>query len=257
MPHLFVNRPRVHDLVSKDPSLKDQFRWESFNAFAYKLGGALFIAGSFLFFPAMEAHADLGAWIFILGSLLYLAVTGHDMAEVMRYARIRTDPPTIWDRLEGLAAISYVTGTILFVVGSVFFLSRVGLFYAGAWCFVIGSLLFVIGAVVNVLQIVQEKAMLTLQLMNLTALTFVTGSVLFAVASIPYLWNVDTESDRRLLDSFLASQYVVGSVLFFLGGVFNYWRAWIVIRAQIAAQKRAGLSTGASGRHEGSGRQET
>lgn len=239
MPHLFVNRTRVHDLVSENPDLKDHFRWETFNAIAYKIGGAIFILGSVLFFPSLEAYANLGAWLFILGSLFYLVVTGHDLAEVVRFARTRKGRPTIWDRLEALAAASYLIGTILFVVGSVFFLSWVGLFHAGAWCFVIGSLLFVLGAVVNVLQVVQAPEKVTLQLMNLTALTFVTGSVLFTVASIPYLWHVGTTGDRRLIDGFLAWQYVAGSVLFFLGGVFNYWRAFVVIRRQIAAARGA------------------
>lgn len=235
MPHLFLNRPRLHDLVSDDPTLKDQFRWETVNAFLYKLGGVIFIAGSILFFPSMEAYADLGAWVFILGSLLYLVVTGHDMFDVWRNARIRKGPSTLQVGLEYIAALAYLVGTLLFTMGSVFFLSAVGLFTAGAWCFVIGSLLFVLGATVNVLQIVKAEDLLTLQLMNLTALTFVTGSVLFAVASIPYLWHVDTPYDREKINTFLAWQYVVGSTLFFLGGVFNYWRAWIVVRRAIGA----------------------
>jgi hypothetical protein len=30
---------------------------------------------------------------------------------------------------------------------------------------------------------------------------------------------------------------LIGSLLFFLGGVFNYWRAYIVVRDEIAARK--------------------
>lgn len=233
MPHLFVNRPRLYDLFAEDPNLRDNFRWETINAVAYKLGGLIFIAGSVMFFPALETYADLGAWTFIVGSLLYLLVTGHDMAEVLRHARSRSGPPTVWDRFEVWAASSYLLGTILFTVGSVFFLSAVGLTTSGAWCFVLGSLLFVLGATVNVLQIVQTADLLTLQLMNLTALTFVIGSVLFTVASIPYLWEVREEADRVLIDSFLAWQYVAGSALFLLGGIFNYWRAYVVISRQL------------------------
>lgn len=236
MPHLFVDRPRLHDLLSEDPSLSDQFRWETINAVLYKLGGVAFIAGSVFFFPSMEAYADLGAWTFIFGSLLYFVVTSHDMIEVLRHARRRSDPPTVWDWLEYLAGASYLTGTILFTIGSALFLSSVGFFIAGAWCFVIGSLLFVAGAIVNVLQIVQAKRMFILQLMNLTALTFVTGSVLFTVASIPYLWDIANPVDQQTIYGFLAGQYLVGSVLFFLGGVFNYWRVFVVLRDQMRAQ---------------------
>ena len=85
------------------------------------------------------------------------------------------------------------------------------------------------------LEIVQAKDLITLQLMNLTALTFVTGSALFAVASIPYLMSLSDPADRRAIDAFLAWQYILGSVLFLAGGVFNYWRACVVMRREIAA----------------------
>lgn len=237
MPHVFVNRPRLHDLTDADASLRDHFRWETINAVVYKLGGVIFVIGSILFFPALEAYADLGVWTFILGSLLYLVVTGHDMLEVIHHARTRTGPATVWDRLDRLSAIAYLAGTLFFTGGSVFFLSAVGLLTSGAWCFVLGSLLFVLGATINVLQIVRAHSLLTLQLMNLTALSFVTGSVLFTVGSIPYLWTIDTAHDLQVIDTFLAWQFLVGSLLFLLGGVFNYWRAWIVIRQEIAAQQ--------------------
>lgn len=245
MPHLFVNRPRLHNLFAKDPSLRDQFRWETINAIVYKLGGLVFVGGSILFFPSMAAYADLGAWTFILGSFLYLLVTGHDMAEALYSAHIRAGRPSIWDRLELGAAGSYLLGTILFTVGSVFFLSAVGLVSAGASCFVAGSLLFVLGATINVLQIVQAGTIVMLQLMNLTALAFVTGSLLFTVASIPYLWHFRSAADRETLDAFLAAQYLSGSLLFLLGGVFNYWRSYVVIREYMRAEDRAGAGLSA------------
>ena len=235
MPHLFVNRPRLHDLVGEDPSLKAHFRWETINAVVYEAGGLVFIAGSICFFPALSAWANVGAWTFFAGSLLYLIVTGHDMAEVLRHQRHRNRRADVWERLEFWAGASYLAGTLLFVVGSLFFLSSVGLFTAGAWCFIVGSLLFVAGAVINVLQIVQADDLLTLQLMNLTALTFVVGSVLFAVASIPYLWTFANTGDSRILDGFVAWQYLVGSVLFFAGGLFNYRRAYRVVAQAIGS----------------------
>ena len=229
VPHLFVNRPRLHDLTSDDADLRAQFRWETLNAVIYKIGGVTFIVGSILFFPRFEEYGDLGVWTFFGGSLLYLVVTGHDLAEVWRRWRGRAEH----DRdeiLERISAASYAWGTVLFTVGSVFFLSKVGWFTAGAWCFVIGSLLFVLGACINVLQIVHADSLVTLQLMNLTAISFVVGSVLFVVASVPYLWSVQAEADRTMLYTFLAWQYLAGSILFLLGGVFNYWRAYLVVR---------------------------
>lgn len=129
-------------------------------------------------------------------------------------------------------------GTSLFILGSVFFLSYFGWFKAGAWCFVFGSLLFVLAACINVLQIIKSDSITTLQLMNLTAVSFVVGSVLFTVASVPYLWTVQTESDRAILHAFLAWQYLTGSVLFFMGSVFSYWRAYVFMREQIKRQNK-------------------
>ncbi len=228
MPHMFTNRPRLHNLTKGSQDLRSQFRWETINAILYKIGGVLFIIGSIFFFPRFEAYADLGAWVFFVGSLVYLVVTVHDLAEVRHHWRLSKshDRDTI---LEYAASASYVWGTVLFTVGSVFFLSSVGWLKAGAWCFVSGSLLFVLGACINVLQIVKSSSIKILQLMNLTAITFVVGAVLFTVASVPYLWSVAAKSDRTTLYAFLAWQYLAGSVLFFLGGVFNYWRAYVVV----------------------------
>jgi hypothetical protein len=91
----------------------------------------------------------------------------------------------------------------------------------------------VVGACINVLQIVEAGSLLTLQLMNLTAVTFVVGSVLFTVASIPYLWSLPDEVTERTVFAFLAWQYLVGSVLFLFGGIFNYWRAYVVMSAEL------------------------
>lgn len=237
MPHLFINRRRLHDLTSGREDLRAQFRWETINAVFYVIGGMFFIVGSIFFFPTFEAYANIGAWIFFSGSLLYLIVTVHDFAEVSRYFR-KSHHHDRNQNLEYTAAASYVWGTVLFIVGSVFFLSYVGWFKAGAWCFVFGSLLFVLAACINVLQIVKSDSITTLQLMNLTAVAFVVGSVLFTVASVPYLWKVQTESDRTILYAFLAWQYLTGSVLFFIGGVFNYWRAYFFMREQINRQNK-------------------
>lgn len=226
---MFVNRPRIHDVVADTPEERRNLRWETINAIAYQVGGAVFILGSICFFPALSAYANLGAWVFFFGSLLYLLVTGHDLLEVFLNAKENKDPATIWDRLEFWAAWTYLTGTVLFVIGSIFFLTNVDLPIAGAWCFITGSVLFIAGATINVLQIVEAEDLVTLQMMNLTALTFTVGSTLFAVASIPYLWSFANTADEVRVDGFLAWQYLTGSALFFIGGLFNYRRAYRVV----------------------------
>ena len=227
VPHLFINRPRFHHPTKDRTDSKAHFRWETANAVLYLIGGALFIIGSVFFFPVYENLADLGVYVFLIGSLIYLVVTGHDMIEVFINRRFSfSRSPSFQERLEMIAAVTYLAGTLFFTMGCIFFLSSIGRAIAGSWCFIIGSLLFVVGACINVLQIVKARSLQTLQLMNLTAITFVVGSVLFAFASMPYLWDLKNQSDRFTLFTYIAWEYVIGSVLFFLGGLFNYWRAW-------------------------------
>ncbi len=243
MPHFFANRPRLHDVVAKDPSLSDHFRWETINAITYQVGGVFFIIGSICFFPELPGDADIGARIFIIGSVLFLLVTSHDMAEVVRHYRTCAGRHMAWVHLEFWAAAAYIAGTLLFVVGSLFLQPEIDLPIRAAWCHVVGSLFFVVGATINVLEIVAASDRLTLQLMNLTALTFVTGSLLFTLASIPYLWRFASLSTRDTMDAFLAAQYLIGSFLFFLGGLFNYVRAYTVLKREIAKRAVAVAST--------------
>ena len=55
------------------------------NTAVYLIGGVMFIWGSVLFFPALEARSDHGVWVLLVASLMYVAVTGHDFLEVLRY----------------------------------------------------------------------------------------------------------------------------------------------------------------------------
>ncbi len=64
MPHPFVNRSRSLDLSRAPSDRSAQIRWENINAFVYAAGGVVFIAGSILFFPALEDYADISAWTF-------------------------------------------------------------------------------------------------------------------------------------------------------------------------------------------------
>ena len=233
MPHLFVNRKRLMNLAGDPADLPGHFRWETINAILYTFGGLVFIVGSILFFPRFAAHADLGAWTFFFGSLIYLVVTGHDLLESLQARRLGAQ--TGWQhRLTLAAAITYNIGTLLFIAGSLLFLSWIDRVEASAWCFISGSLLFVLGACINVLQIVRERSLATLQLMNLTAISFIVGALLFTVASVPYLWHIQNSEAQRTLYAFLAWQYLVGSLLFFLGGLFNYWRAYLLVQTALA-----------------------
>lgn len=224
MPHLISDRPRQLSLRrnEKDPSLHD--RWENTQSILYIIGGVAFIVGSVFFFPSLVRFMNIGAWVFFGGSILYLIVSGHDFAEVLMIYHHRRQLSRM-DCSELAAAVAYFAGTILFLLGSLFFLSWIDQVQIGAWCFIVGSLLFVLGSSINILQVPAKSKRGNLQMINLTAVTFVSGSILFTVASVPYLWNFISEEDQHILDAFLAAQYLVGSALFAVGGVTNAFRS--------------------------------
>ena len=96
----------------------------------------------------------------------------------------------------------------------------------GAWCFIIGSALFASGAVISVTQITEAGTLICLQLLNPVAICFVIGSLLFLIPSIPYLWSVDQSNLTQQLFTYLAGQFIFASLLFFAGGVANFYRAY-------------------------------
>ncbi len=229
MPHIFSNRRRILNLTANKKELRAQFRWETINAIAYKVGGILFVIGSFFFFPSRAEYAHIGGWFFLAASLIYLAVNVHDMAEIRRHWK--SQPSHGIDlKLEYFAGISYLLGTLCFVFGRISYFPAVDDLILGTWLFIIGSTLFVLGAAANVLLIIKAESVQLLQLMNLTAITFIVGSVLYGMASIPYLWAFESPNDHLLILNFLAWQYMLGSILFFLGGIFNYWRAYLLVQ---------------------------
>lgn len=224
MPHLFTNRPRQHNLLSMEPPGHLHFSWEAFNGVVYLAGGLIFTLGSIFFLPVFSS-SDLGAWIFIVGSILYLVVTIHDLLEAFGFHHLNRNR-SVKDRLELSAAVVYSVATVLFIAGSVMFLSSFDRIAGGSWCFILGSLLFIFGAVVNVLQIIQAGSLVTLQLLNATAICFILGATVFLLASVPYLWTHFEPGDSLILFSYTAAEFIIGSLLFFLGGLFNFIRSY-------------------------------
>lgn len=222
MPHLFVNRLRKYSLAGAPDDLRNQFKWEVINAVCYETGGVIFIIGSILFLPKYEELVHMGAWLFIWGSFLYLFVSGHDLYEVFQSAK-----PKI---LDALAASSYSVGGVAYIIGSYFFLPSVGLFLSGAYTFIFGSILFICGAVNNSIQIFDSPTRESALFANLTAVCYVIGSTLFLSGSVPYLWDFESEDDSETLYRYSAIQFIAGSLLFFIGGTINMYRAYLIFK---------------------------
>ena len=48
------------------------------------MGGLIFLVGSVLFLPLYEEYEGAGAWLFVVGSFLFLTVAVHDIFEATR-----------------------------------------------------------------------------------------------------------------------------------------------------------------------------
>ena len=235
MPHIFVNRPRLYGVHVSPEDVLGQFKWEAINAVFYVVGGILLTIGSVLFLPQYDAIQYIGAWIFIVASVLYITVSGHDLIEIISGGK------PDWKEL--VAATSYVIGAGCFIAGSSFFLPHVELYTAGAWNFIIGSFLFVVGAVVNSIQLFASPTRKTAFLANLVAVSFVVGSTLYLSASVPYLSAFDTDRDLEKTYQYLAMLYIAGSLLFTLGGVLNIYRAKLIMERELARERSQAFLT--------------
>ena len=237
MARLFTNRIRIHDITRHDADLKSHFRWETFGAVMYKLGGIFFVVGSILFFPSFSTYSWLGQTLFFAGSLCYLTINCHDTYDTHRYwANQVTQSREKW--LEYSASYIYLIGTLMYIAGRVTAFIDSQYQALSSALFIIGSLLFVVGATINIINIGKISSRPIAQLMNLTAITFIVGSVLFAVGSVPLLWQEETMANSPLLANFISWQFLIGSLLFFSGGVFNYWRAYLFIQDAVASQQK-------------------
>ena len=219
MAHHFTNRRRSYKTGTKS------FFWEGLNASTYIAGALCFVVGSIFFLPMFEKYSAAAAWLFIIGSLIYLGVTLQDLAETINYYRHnrQSSRKTIF---EFLTSTGYVIASLLFLLGSICFLPGVLKEAWGAWCFIIGSTLFAACATISVTQITEAGTLVGLQLLNATAICFVIGSILFLVPSIPYLWPTKQSSLTQTLFTYSASQFIFASLLFLAGGVANFYRAY-------------------------------
>lgn len=74
------------------------------------------------------------------------------------------------------------------------------------------------------MRFVKEGSFVKLQLLNATAISFAIGSTLFLIASMPYLSKALNLEQNRVLFAYVGWEYIFGSILFFVGGMINYYR---------------------------------
>ena len=60
------------------------------------------------------------------------------------------------------------------------------------------------------------------------------GSVLFLSGSVLYLWDFEAEEDRQTVYCYLGLQFMLGSVLFLVGGIMNLYRAYLIFKFELS-----------------------
>lgn len=230
MPRHLVNRARAFHIFHPGDYLDKANRhvhlsWEWLAAYLYVAGGVFLIIGSIFFLPQYSAYMADGSYMFVIASILYLWVSIHDLIEIFKATTfLKSTQTTTAHLMEVVAGFSYALGAALFIVGSILFLPTIAIEEPAALCFITGSCLFVVGACVNVVQTYDSPDRISLQYANLEAMTFVAGSCIYVCASIPYLFDFDTDGDAEEIYRFLAILYIWGSVMFLIGGIINIFR---------------------------------
>eukprot|EP00730_Choanoeca_flexa_P013618 TRINITY_DN5522_c0_g1_i2.p1 TRINITY_DN5522_c0_g1~~TRINITY_DN5522_c0_g1_i2.p1 ORF type:complete len:273 (+),score=41.79 TRINITY_DN5522_c0_g1_i2:148-966(+) len=116
----------------------------------YMLADLLFIGGSWFFFPKAHKHLDVGLWLFIIGSIIYVIGMLWDILWTGAHRHLRkhySDKELLIARVLNTINLGcYIIGCILFVPGCFDdFPSRhngrraLDLFLAGSICFTVGA----------------------------------------------------------------------------------------------------------------------
>jgi len=142
-------------------------RLQRVNSLIFMAGGAFFVGGSTLFFPAMEHLIMHGGWLYITGCILVLlaallgALTAYEMrktADIGAKGRWSDEEATM------LSCSLYVLGNVEFIVGSIFFFPRMleaggpAIRLSAVWLFVLGSVVFLLGALIDLLVVMRAVA---------------------------------------------------------------------------------------------------
>jgi len=224
---------------------------EQIKALTYILGSVTYVIGSVFYLPILEEKVNVGAILFIIGSMMFSIVSCHDLLECTATYNVddTSSSECHKDRSKHIHAIVVticnLCGSLLYTVGSILFLPSIYLATAGAWNFIIGSSLFLVGAFINPQQ--NAPSMVVAIYSNISSISFIIGSLLFLVASVPYLWDLDYTDDTRTLYTFVANEFIIGSGFFLVGGVMDWKRIHYVnkynhvIKSQILQKTIVGI----------------
>ncbi|MDJ1176719.1 YrhK family protein [Roseofilum capinflatum] len=123
---------------------------------------------------------------------------------------------------ESINAILYLVGGLAFIVGSVFFLPVYErLANTGVWIYLFGSFLYLIVTLHDLLESMNHlRSQNPVKVMDLCEF----------FSAMVYLWKIVDPPIKVELFTYMAWEYIVGSFLFFTGGIFNYYRIFKVTK---------------------------
>jgi len=145
------------------------YSFEACENVLYLLGAWTFLVGTILYWPE-EAHYRHVDWLQELslsayfnffspefeGTILFIVGSVFFCLAAFVNGLNQRTFDTYANRLLTATTSIYMAGSILFIIGSVAFLPDLGCSHAmesiGAWCFIIGSLFYVIGSVVSLVR---------------------------------------------------------------------------------------------------------
>jgi len=200
------------------------------------IAAGIFIVGSVCFIPRYSVDFSvflMGCVLYVVGSAIYAVVCSFTLWEAIHEKGIASFEAGE-NFLYATGSWAYLLGSVLYYPGEdqykqlealqdVSFVQYSNLFareLSGTILFIVGSFLFAFAAFTNALNQRKFGEWSSRMLTIVTAL-YLGGSILFAMGSVGFLPNIGSNT---MLLCLAAWCFVVGSCLFFTGGILSLWR---------------------------------
>jgi len=207
--------------------------WELMSGLFSVFCGSSLTVGSILFLPQYYNDEDVigGEWFFIMANIVRLSLSTRATLKICCYRDTKNVS-------ELLAAVMCMGGASLFITGSALLLFSVHQYDAPAWSFIVGSVFFLIGSLASMSHSWDGTYpdLRSSRLASWEAVNFALGSSFYVAASIPYLYEFENPQDEYIIYRFLATMYILGSVLFLVGGLLHTQQGYCISQIDTAKE---------------------
>jgi len=253
MPHLLIERLRSFPSLGSFTSPLNRKEYPA-GAFVLEVlditAGLIFVVGSVCFLPPYSDDVDVflaGCILFVIGGLFYLLICSCTFFEALSLKGLWT--------LECAENGLYLCGAWLFLIGTFLYWPSEARYrhiekfkdmslgqyfnlfepeFEGTILFIIGSVMFAFAAFFNALN-QREFDEWTSKLLSAITSLYLGGSLLFAMGSVAFLPNLGCNQQMQKIGAW---GFIIGSVLFVIGGCLSLWRiTWISRHPELAPLK--------------------